>query len=246
MIVTPRSEMQHTFPPPMQINRNQPQGATTTKAFVSTADLLPHFRPNYASTWFLKQQWVQPSPSRRSWLCGQTFAHWSVFGTKEKRQEGWKSRNTTAPFLPWEEGRSCVSISTHTMGEVKQLDWGIRCSCLLETITFQTNPEAYRRGTWRERDMASNSFLYPITILMKSQNLEMSCYGTRKPRGNKGHRWDLASLSAQLQHIHQRRFKLKKWLLQVAEPHRLRQETFKMLCKVHWKCEQIIYFGRLD
>lgn len=47
-------------------------------------------------------------------------------------------------------------------------------------------------------------------------------------------------------HLLQRRLKLKKWLLPTIEPHRLRQEKFKMLRKAPWKFEQMIYFRRLD
>lgn len=221
-------------------------GSHHHRSFCFNCWFAPTLWPNYASTWFLKQQWVQPSPSRRSWLCRQTFAHWSVFGTKEKGRRLEEQKHHSP--IPATGGRKELCIHKHThSGRSKTA--GLRNSVQLFAGNNHLSDRSrgiQKRNMGRERDMASNSFLCPITILMKSQNLETGCYGTWKPRGNKGSSGDLSSPSAQLQHIGQRRLKLKKWLLQVAEPHRLRQETFKMLCKAHWKCEQIIHFGRLD
>lgn len=46
--------------------------------------------------------------------------------------------------------------------------------------------------------------------------------------------------------VMEKRFKLKKLFLQVAEPYGLRQETFKISHKAHRKLEQVTYFRRLD
>lgn len=102
-----------------------------------------------------------------------------LYLAQRKKAEGWKSRNTTAPFLPREEGRSCASISTHTVGEVKTA--GLRNSVQLFAGNNHLSDRSrgiQKRNMERERDMASNSFLCPIAILMKSQNLETGCYGT--------------------------------------------------------------------